>query len=109
MAWLPLLVASLVSAQTPAQKIDERIRSDKNDIRQDKASQKSQIAELNVQEKTAMDAVTADAALSKADRNAAKRKIHADFKAKKDTIRTQMKVDRKAKRADIRSLRAGEK
>jgi hypothetical protein len=53
-----------------------------------------------------MDAVTADTTLSKPANNAAKRKIHAEFKVKKDAIRAQMKVDRKSKRADISAERS---
>ncbi len=83
----------------------KEIRADKSAIRQDNSAQKAQITDLNAQEKAAMDGVTSNAALSKSDSNAAKRKIHAEFKVKKDAIRAQMKVDRKAKRADISSER----
>lgn len=85
----------------------KEIREDKRAIRQDNAAQRIQIANLNAKEKTAMDAVTADTTLSKSSSNAAKRKIHADFKAQKDEIRAQMKVTRKSKRADI-SLERGD-
>jgi hypothetical protein len=117
-----LLAAGFVAAQTPSapdsappasiKKLDQDIRVDRKDIRDDKrsirrdnAAQRAQIAELNVQEKAAMDAVTSNATLSQPDKNAAKRKIHADFKAKKDAIRAQMKADRKSKRADISAER----
>jgi hypothetical protein len=83
----------------------KEIRADKSAIRQDNAAQRAQISDLNAQEKSAMDAVTADTTLSKPAANAAKRKIHADFKTKKDAIRAQMKVERKAKRADIATER----
>jgi hypothetical protein len=90
------------SAQSDIHADRKEIRADKKAIRQDNAAQRAQIADLNSQEKTAMDAVTADTTMSKADSNAAKRKIHADFKAKKDAIRVQMKADRKSKQADIK-------
>jgi hypothetical protein len=83
----------------------KEIRDDKRAIRQDNTAQRAQIVDLNAQEKTAMDQVTKDSTLSKAASDAAKRKIHAEFKEKKDSIRAQMKVDRKAKRADISAER----
>jgi hypothetical protein len=104
-----LLMAGLAAAQSPttpnggspAPSAQSNIHADKKAIRQDNAAQRAQIADLNSQEKAAMDAVTADTTLSKADSNSAKRKIHAEFKVKKDAIRVQMKADRKSKRADI--------
>jgi hypothetical protein len=83
----------------------KEIHDDKRAIRQDNSAQRAQIVDLNAQEKAAMDEVTKDTTLSKPASDAAKRKIHADFKTKKDAIRAQMKVDRKAKRADISTER----
>ncbi|MFI5360385.1 MAG: hypothetical protein ACHQ49_00325 [Elusimicrobiota bacterium] len=82
-----LLAAGLAAAQTPPAK------------KPDNSAQKAQIADLNSQEKKAMDAVNSDGTLSKSASDAAKKKIHADFKAKKDAIRVRMKGDRKTKRA----------
>ena len=102
-----LLSAGLASAQpsnspsgaAPAPAPAPAVQSD-GVKKQDNTAQKAQISDLNAQEKAAMEGVTGNAALSKADSDAAKRKIHADFKAKKDSIRAQMKIDRKSKRAD---------
>ena len=82
-------------------RLNQEIREDRAAIRQDNAAKRAQLSDLNSQEKAAMDKVSADGSLSKPAANAAKLKIHADFKAKKDAIRTQMKSERKAKRDDI--------
>jgi hypothetical protein len=103
-----LFAAGLAAAQpsTPASGAAPAAQSGEVK-KQDNSAQKAQLSDLNAQEKAAMEGVTGNAALSKADSNAAKRKIHADFKTKKDTIRAQMKVDRKSKRADIPAERGG--
>lgn len=98
-----LLAAGLAAAQ--AGTADRSARADASSTRKDGAAQKTRIADLNAQEKAAMDGVTADRTLSKPGSDAAKRKIHADFKAKKDAIRARMKVDRKSKRADASASR----
>jgi hypothetical protein len=95
-----LLAAGLAAAQPASQSAGAPAASQGEVKKQDNAAQKAQLSDLNAQEKSAMEGVTSNTTLSKADSNAAKRRIHADFKAKKDAIRAQIKVDRKAKRAD---------
>ncbi|HEX4047897.1 MAG TPA: hypothetical protein VH309_08690 [Elusimicrobiota bacterium] len=102
-----LLAAGLAAAQ-PGQvgKPGPSIREDKRTVRQENAAQRAQLAGLNAQEKKAMGAVTADTTLSKSASNAEKRRIHAGFKAKKDAIRSQMRIERRRAALSSRPVEA---